>query len=349
MSDTALTWLARQINEEQAPLALWCSDENVLHQLSEAGIGPIKPLLITNRLDVAQQAENQGFDSQFSDFDFSGIQDNSLSHIFYRISKEKPVVHHIINSAHRMLIPGGRLYLCGQKNEGIKTYIEKAGILFGCEKSQQKNGTAYTAILKKITTATTTPLDDSNYAELRPVATLNSLTAYSKPGLFGWNKIDQGSEFLIQHLPELLACLPKPPRHLLDLGCGYGYLTLMTAGLALQERVLTDNNAAALITARYNCEQNHLAARIIAADGGDSIHQTFDLILCNPPFHQGFSLDGDLTDKFVVASRRLLAKGGLALFVVNQFIPLERKARDYFNKVNMVANNGSFKLISLAQ
>src|SRR5690606_9948663 len=81
------------------------------------------------------------------------------------------------------------------------------------------------------------------------------LTIHSKPGLFGWNKIDQGSEFLIQSLPAMLGTMPRPPASLLDLGCGYGYLTLMTKDLPLQGRVLTDNNAAALFTARHNCDR----------------------------------------------------------------------------------------------
>ena len=121
----------------------------------------------------------------------------------------------------------------------------------------------------------------------------------------------------------------------------------MTADLPLEQRTLTDNNAAALHVARHNCELNNINADVIAADAGDQIQQTFDLILCNPPFHQGFSVDGDLTDKFILSTKRLLARHGTALFVVNQFIPLERKARQHFRQVNILANNGSFKLVTL--
>ncbi len=348
MNDMAVTWLAQMITQENEGKSLWCSDENVLNALPAADKWAHKPAFMTNRWDVAQQAEQQGFPSFFSDFDFSGINDASLDRVFYRISKEKPVTHHIINQAHRALMPGGKLFLCGQKNEGIKTYIDKAGTLFGCGATAQKNGAVYTAVLEKRASHSAQQLDDSAYPQLRPIASPAGITIHSKPGLFGWNKIDQGSEFLIHTLPDLLNSLPRPPASLLDLGCGYGYLTLMTGHLPLEQRVLTDNNAAALGAAHRNCELNHISAQVIAADAGDQIRQMFDLILCNPPFHQGFSVDGDLTDKFLCSAKRLLARQGTAVFVVNQFISLEKKAREHFSSVKTLSHNGSFKVVALA-
>jgi 16S rRNA (guanine1207-N2)-methyltransferase len=349
MNDPALQWLSEQITTRTAGSSLWCTDENVLSLLPTAASWQHKPTLITNRWDVAECAKSAGLDSRFSDYDFTAIEDSSLQAIFYRVSKEKPVVHHILNESLRMLAPDGRLYLCGYKNEGIKTYIDKTASLFGCDKSSRKTGTAYSAILTKDSRdySATSRLETADYQELRAIGTHGNITFYSKPGLFGWNKIDQGSEFLIAQLDSALRGRGQPTS-LLDLGCGYGYLTLMTADLPLQQRVMTDNNAAALATAGYNCIQNNIPAEVIAADCGDGIAQTFDLILCNPPFHQGFSVDGDLTNRFLAAGKRLLARDGISLWVVNQFIPLERKAKQVFGHVEKVAENRSFKVIALA-
>lgn len=65
-------------------------------------------------------------------------------------------------------------------------------------------------------------------------------------------------------------------------------------------------------------------------------------------FHQGFSVDGDMAVKFLSATKRLLNRSGQALFVVNNFIPLEQKAKAYFRYIDVLANNGSFKLVALA-
>lgn len=352
MPDLASQWLIAQITESSAVNAVWFSDENILPNLPALAGRDYQPLLISNRWDVAQQAGQQGFVAQFSDFDCTAIEDNSQDEVFYRISKEKAVVHHIINQAFRMLKPGGELIICGLKNEGIKTFIEKAGALFDSAQAARKDGGNYYACLQKNSGYhTTTLLDDTDYTALRVITERQQHTGlriiYSKPGLFGWNKIDQGSALLITQLRRLLPTMPRAPESLLDLGCGYGYLGLMTADLPFKQRMLTDNNAAALIAARRNCAVNSLDAEIIPADAGSELKPGFDLILCNPPFHQGFSVDGDLTDKFLASARRLLLKGGVALFVVNQFIPLERKAQGLFSKVELVTQEQGFKVLSL--
>jgi 16S rRNA (guanine1207-N2)-methyltransferase len=60
-------------------------------------------------------------------------------------------------------------------------------------------------------------------------------------------------------------------------------------------------------------------------------------------------VDGALTDKFLRQTRRLLSVRGMAVFVVNQFIPLERAAQKYFQVIDTVGRNPSFKLIRLAR
>jgi len=193
-------------------------------------------------------------------------------------------------------------------------------------------------------------LDDSDYDQPRSIAPDSGLTLLSKPGLFGWNKVDVGSALLIKQLQQLSPLL-NPPNSCVDLGCGYGYLTIAAASLgnlkSINHWMLTDNNAAALQLAKQNLLNNQLTGEVIAADAGRGIGRKTDLLLCNPPFHQGFGIDGDLTDKFLVSAKRLLSPQGLALFVVNQFIPLERKAAPLFGEVKLVVDNGSFKVIQL--
>lgn len=364
MSDVPLAWITQQlhshVNSEQTQ-SLWCTDENALSGLPPCSLkGNL--ILITNRWDLAKEAEQKKFDAHFSDFDLSEVADNSLDYFFYRISKEKAVVHHLINEAWRCLKSNGILFIAGHKNEGIKTYAEKAAALFGSPKNSMKEGTAYFSRIEKSNAYNALQtLDDNHYAHLRTLS-IDGYAFESKPGLFGWNKIDQGSRYLIDHLTDILNSQPQHALDLgsalnlsnaLDLGCGYGYLTLATAQLEVSKGIthwtLTDNNAAALQAAQHNLERQGIQhAKVIPADCGDSLAGHFDLILCNPPFHQGFGVEGDLTDRFLASTKRLLAPQGVAVFVVNQFIPLERKAHGLFHKVTTCAHNGSFKVISLA-
>lgn len=353
MNDLPLNWITQELTSIRADKNakyLWCTDENALNTLPFA-LHQEQLLVLTNRWDVAEQAKVRGFTTEFNDFDCSGIADNSLDKIFYRVSKEKPVVHHLLNQAWRCLKPGGQLLLAGYKNEGTKTYIEKIAKLFGSGKNIEKNGPVYSAELSKYTEYDATQLlDDSDYTQQRPIASDSGLKLLSKPGLFGWNKVDAGSALLIEQLKQLSP--PQTPlKSCVDLGCGYGYLTIAAAGLDICKTInhwtLTDNNAAALLLARQNLLHNELTGEVIAADAGKGIPAKADLLLCNPPFHQGFGIDGDLTDKFLLSAKRLLAPQGIALFVVNQFIPLERKAAPLFSQIKVVIDNGSFKVIQL--
>lgn len=304
--------------------------------------------VLSNRCDVAAQAKAAGLPCRFSDYDAGHWQDTPADHLVYRISKEKPVVHHIANQAIQLLKDGGKLWLIGGKQEGIKTFAKTIGELFACAVTVEKEGWLYLARIEKLS-ATQPPLDDKNYNELREIFAIGDQPVLSKPGLFGWNKIDVGSELLASYLGEFLKPFsPDKALTLLDLGCGYGYLSLMANRERRFEITATDNCAAALIACEANFKLHQLEGKVIADDCGAGIGEQFDILLCNPPFHQGFQQERKLTEKFLGNTRRLLAKKGRALFVVNQFVPLETLAKPFFGHIHVAVTAKGFKLIELA-
>ncbi len=344
MHDQAFATLLSSLQQGDST-TLWIADENALDTVSSIPVRDNLQLL-TNRYDVEQAARLAGHQVTFSDFDFSPYGERCFQRIVYRISKEKPVVHHVLNHAARLLVPGGQLLIAGLKNEGVKTFIEKCRLHFG-NGSSGKHGVAYLgSFTRNADTPETAWLDDQDYASLRLIQTPD-LEFLSKPGLFGWQKVDRGSAFLLQQLPLALDCFVTLPQSMLDLGCGYGYLTLMSRHLPWSRRVATDNNAAALLAMSANALRIGMDVHVVADDAGASLRESFDLVLCNPPFHQGFVVEGEMTDKFLRNTRRLLSATGMALFVVNVFIGLEQKAASVFSSVNTLANNGSFKVVML--
>ncbi|MGH1372933.1 MAG: methyltransferase [Cellvibrionaceae bacterium] len=333
---------------------LWVVDEN-----AQGVAGHIrnneKLRCITNRYDIFEEMNGAGIDSAFSDYDFSDIVDGSLDLFVYRVSKERAVVHHVINNALRCLTADGRLILVGEKGDGIKGYSDKAGKLFSVKANAKKNGLYYLAQIPKHTDyesqqQTDCLLDDKCYSSLRPTDALKlkdqTLELYSKPGQFGWNKQDQGSELLIDTAEQYFS-EREFPGSVLDLGCGYGFLTLKTKYWRTTIRVATDNNAAALASAKKNFSSASMDVTLYADDCGKDITDAFDCVLCNPPFHQGFANDSELTKKFLSNAARLISSNGVALFVVNQFIPLEKLAAMYFGSTQQLASDGQFKIVVL--
>ncbi|GGC00045.1 ribosomal RNA small subunit methyltransferase C [Marinobacterium zhoushanense] len=343
MIDPVLNLLLQDLRQSSEH-ALWLVDENIPADLCPARSGlPV----VGNRFDLIQALRARGWQAQFSDFDLSTRADGSLQRIIYRVSKEKPVVHYLINQAARLLQQDGELILLGDKSEGIKTYSRKAQQRLGGSREERKQGSAWRAVLTRGNHAGEA-LDDQEYCRLRPLELDTGAPYLTKPGLYGWNKVDRGSAFLLEQLPAMLGQpLPLCGR-VLDLGCGFGYLALNACD-ASTKLTCTDNNAAALYACRENLAHRGLRGETIASDAGRELAPGFDTILCNPPFHAGFGIEGDLTDRFLEQTRRLLAPGGSACFVVNLHIPLERKAQGRFARIRCHADNGHFKLIHLSQ
>ncbi|WP_078083726.1 class I SAM-dependent methyltransferase [Microbulbifer mangrovi] len=322
--------LLSQLLRDSDPDTLWIADENSKPLLDA---GPLFPgAVLSNRWDIARAAEARGIKTQFCDFELAAIE-RRHSRIIYPVSKEKAAVHYIINCAPGALREGGELLLLGSKTSGIKTYAQKAAQRFACAKQLQKHGSDYLSRTQLSGTPLGPELDDSEYTQLRQLDELDGL--YSKPGLFGWNKIDTGSALLASQFDEHL---PPGEIRVVDLGCGYGYLSAQLAQAAGEDCQpyieATDNNAAALIACEKNFQAQHIAGRVVAGDAGSDLESnSADLLVCNPPFHQGFQVEGDLTDRFLGQAARILRKGGSALFVVNEFIPLEKKAQSLFQQI----------------
>ncbi len=335
--------LQQLIRESDQPLLL-VADENIdAHQLRPKGT---QDLALTNRWDQFRSLKSAGWKVHFSDFDWPA-ELPLHSRFIYRISKERAVAYHLINQAAEHLAPDSEMFLLGRKGEGIKTYAKKAQQRLGGERSEEKLNKDLWLVRLTVGKQLGELLDDQQYSQLREVTQIGNRVLRSKPGVFGWNKIDQGSQLLIEQLPLVLNCsLPLGKLSVLDLGCGSGYLTL--ASCSAETQILsTDNNAAALEVTTDNLKQAQLNFRVTPSDAGKELNEKFDLILCNPPFHSGFGVDHDLTDKFSREASRLLATGGTALFVVNQHVPLSRIALNHFRQVNLVINNGHFCVYSL--
>ncbi len=331
---------------------LWVLDEHPFDLHPSLLPSDVDVTFMSNRIDQVTALKKAGIECLFNDFDFNQFPEAAFDLLIYRLSKEKAVVHHVINQSARVLKKNGQLIMAGGKKEGIKTYTDKATSYLHSEKNIIKlnRDIWLTALVNQHSDQP--KLDDKNYSELTTIAEQDGLTFISKPGVFGWNKLDQGSSLLLEQMPDFMKrqSIPedKQTGRVLDLGCGYGYLLANMKQFGFETLVGTDNNASAVAAIKATLAANQLEGEIIPANCADSITEPFDAIVCNPPFHQGFSVDNEMTERFLATTRRLLVSGGAAIFVVNLFIPLEEKAKKHFKRVDLLANNKSFKVIRLS-
>jgi 16S rRNA (guanine1207-N2)-methyltransferase len=350
VSDDAIAQLLQHASNDIDPVLLVLDEHQSPLQALQAPLHA-ESRALTNRYDVCTSARRQGWPCSFSDFLISRELLLDCKRALYRVSKEKRVVEHVLQSLWLQLPVGGELHIAGYKNEGIKTFAKRAKAAWDCsEELVRADGQLHLyAFIKQADRAELLQTDD--YHALQTIGEWKGTPLLSKPGIFAWDRVDDGTGFLLEYLPQLLAGKSVESLRTLDLGCGYGLLALALVQAGCGEVVATDNNAAALRACEGNMQQALPSQNIsvVADDCGGNLRGSFDLILCNPPFHQGFDVEQDLTDRFLEAAFLLLKPGGQALFVVNAFIPLERKATVWFSQVEKVADNGRYKLVVITQ
>jgi len=123
-----------------------------------------------------------------------------------------------------------------------------------------------------------------------------SIRLVTVPGVFSRERIDRGTRLLIKHI-EI-----SPTDRVLDLGCGYGAVGIVSALLASEGRVtLTDVNRAAAEAARENLHLNQIEnAEVVQGPGFDPIPGfRFDVIALNPPIRAGLRVVRALLEEAV--------------------------------------------------
>ena len=163
---------------------------------------------------------------------------------------------------------------------------------------------------------------------------------WSQPGLFGWDKFDEGSRLLLDHMPALEG-------NGADFGCGYGALgeaVLTRTG----ERTLTciDADARALECARRNlCDErvSFLWADLTKPAPGLA---GLDFIVMNPPFHEGKNESAEIGQKFIASAAQALKTGGDLVMVANSHLPYEMMLRGHFAAVDKLHEGKGFKVFA---
>ena len=158
----------------------------------------------------------------------------------------------------------------------------------------------------------------------------------SQPGVYGWDKIDQGSALLLDNLPDDLKGKGA------DFGCGYGFLAkAVTQKSKVKSLTCMDADARALEACRQNVEGlNYEWADLTR----EIFPNAFDFIVMNPPFHEGKKTDITLGEKFIVNAAQSLKRKGSLYMVGNKHLPYENILNDKFFKVEKLFEGQGFKV-----
>ena len=170
------------------------------------------------------------------------------------------------------------------------------------------------------------------------------LSVEALPAVFAREKLDIGTRLLLPHVTDAVAKLGAGAS-VLDLACGNGVVGLTALAQRQNLRLsFNDVSSQAVLSARHNVERGFPGAEsmFVHADGIEPRQGDFDLILLNPPFHEGGAVGDHIALRLFGQASEHLSPGGTLLIVGNRHLGYHRSLRRYFPSVRQLDASPKF-------
>lgn len=264
--------------------------------------------------------------------DITALETESLNAIAVRAPAGAIERRFVLAHALRALSPGARLTAFAPKDRGglrLKKELEA----FGCEVGESAR--RHNRICMVVRPETLKGLDEAIAAGAPRQIAENGL--WTQPGVFSWDRLDAGTNALLQVLPEFSGAGA-------DFGAGIGLLALnVLASKKVTKLSLVELDRRAVEVAKRNVADPR-AAFVWGDVRGDTGLKDLDFVVSNPPFHDGGGEDKALGQAFIRAAADALRKGGALWMVANRHLPYEAILAESFSKVRLVAEGGGYKV-----
>ncbi|MEV4558007.1 methyltransferase [Kitasatospora sp. NPDC049285] len=178
------------------------------------------------------------------------------------------------------------------------------------------------------------------------IGVLSDRQVANQAGVFCADRLDIGTRFFLQHLPELRA-----GQRVVDLGCGNGIVGTAAALAEPQAELLfLDESFQAVASAEETFRGNlgpDAKADFQVGDGlADVPSASADVVLLNPPFHSHQATTDAIAWRMFTGARRVLRPGGELRVVGNRHLAYHVKLRRIFGNSRLVAGNPKFVVLS---
>lgn len=166
-----------------------------------------------------------------------------------------------------------------------------------------------------------------------------SFSFISDNGVFSKSKIDYGSRLLV----ETFLKNKKEINNFLDVGCGYGFISIILSKVLKIYGTGIDINKRALKLGIENAKLNKVNVEFIESNCYENINNKYDLIISNPPIRAGKSIVLNILEN----ASNYLNKNGELWFVIrkDQGAKSIIKEINSLYKINIVEKNKGFFII----
>ncbi len=267
------------------------------------------------------------------------------------LPKGRDLLRLLLLDAWTTLREGGRLYLAGANNEGIKSAIKDAEALCGpAQLLAYKGGNRIVCLTRGDLDLAALP--DAYRTPGVPPGTWHSYVAQlgeeqielrSRPGVFSWRELDAGTRLLLEVLQV------RVTDRVLDVGCGSGVVGLWAGRRATRGSVTwLDVDLLACDAARASLAANGVEGTVLQGDGIAAAAEAgpFTLVVSNPPFHSGHAVSSDVAEALIDEAYGVLEPRGRLVLVASRFLPYEQAMAARFEAVETLAENPQYRVLA---
>jgi 16S rRNA (guanine1207-N2)-methyltransferase len=235
-------------------------------------------------------------------------------------------------------LPGGLVVVAGSGDDGIASLRKRVAKLLPLDGHLPKyHGQAFWFRRPEDHTALV--------SVLRPEPVLVDGRFATAPGMFSHDRVDAGSRLLAECLPE------SAKGNAADFGAGWGYLSAMlaerTKGLQAIDLYEADHESLDAAKRNLTGHPEPPAFGFFWIDlVGEKVERKYDLVVMNPPFHQGRAADPGIGQAMIKAAAQALKPGGQLLTVFNRGLPYDRTIEAAFKDARELSNEGGFRVFS---
>lgn len=264
----------------------------------------------------------------------------TFDHVVMSLPKSKARLAMMIECLAATLGSGGSLWLAGENRSGIRS--AKTALEAHFEQVRIVDKARHCVLFEASGASSSARFDPSRFEhrwtlELGP----HEIEIHSMPGVFAHGRLDDGTALLADQIQDL-----EPAEKILDMACGSGILgALLKLSQPGAELLLADSDALALSSAVKTMDANKIKAQVLASDGFSDIEGRFDLVVSNPPFHQGFTTRTGHGMSMLNEVRNFLRPGGQLVVVVNRHLPYRKWLDQVFDGHAILAENTRFQVL----
>ncbi len=184
--------------------------------------------------------------------------------------------------------------------------------------------------------------------ELYHQLSFNQRTYYQYYGVFSANHIDYATQFLLEEWSanHLLLDLPAPAS-MLDIGCGNGVIIDQLAQRYPKAQLLASDVSQVAVSS--TAQNNPYVTVHRTANLRFAPPQSIDLIVTNPPFHDGHRNAIGPTLQLFREAKETLSPTGHLVIVANRHLNYATKLDELFGEVIEVATNKKFVIYRCRQ